>query len=173
MASDGESERWKRRQHRGVLLPFGTAVMFRDAGKVPGGVMTERWHLGTCLGERFHTEEHVEARKGDGLVIRSNGRFGRDQGLSLSPQFFLKCTAVPRPTLSRDEPPFLPIEERPVPRKRKNHTRQVVQNAGNCRATNTPIQVWHILRIVGSGLRQQAGLTLCIVIVLNVQNNET
>ena len=40
----------------GMLLPFGTAVMFKVAGKVPGGVMTERWHLGTWLGRRFHTE---------------------------------------------------------------------------------------------------------------------
>ena len=33
--------------------------------------MTERWHLGTWLGKHFHTEEHIVARKGDGLVIRS------------------------------------------------------------------------------------------------------
>ena len=32
--------------------------------------MTERWHLGMWLGKRFHTEEHVVARKRDGLVIR-------------------------------------------------------------------------------------------------------
>ena len=46
-ASDGKLayERLKRRRHRGVLLPFGTAVMFRVAGKIPGSVM--RWHLGT------------------------------------------------------------------------------------------------------------------------------
>ena len=58
VASDGKSayERLKRRQHRGMLLPFGMAVMFKVAGKVPGGVMTERWHLGTWLGRRFHTE---------------------------------------------------------------------------------------------------------------------
>ena len=44
VASDGKSayERLKRRQHRGVLLLFGEAVMFRVVGKVPGGVMTER-----------------------------------------------------------------------------------------------------------------------------------
>ena len=73
VASDGESakERLKRRQHRGVLLPLGAAVMFRVAGKVPRGVMTERWHPGTWLGKRFHTEEHLVARKGDGLVIRA------------------------------------------------------------------------------------------------------
>ena len=55
VASDGKSayERLKKRQHRRVLLPFGTAVMFRVVGKVPGGVMTERWHLGTWLGKRF------------------------------------------------------------------------------------------------------------------------
>ena len=54
-----------------VLLPFGTAVMFRVVGKVPEGVMTEGRHLGTWPGERFHTEEHIVARKEDGLVIRS------------------------------------------------------------------------------------------------------
>ena len=71
VASDGTSayERLKRSQHRG-LLPFGTAVMFRVAGKVPGGVMTERWHLDTWLGKRFHTEEHIacdqiKGREGD------------------------------------------------------------------------------------------------------------
>ena len=32
--------------------------------------MTERWHLGTWLGQRFRTEERIVA-KGDGLVIRS------------------------------------------------------------------------------------------------------
>ena len=47
VASDGKSayERLKKRPHRGEILPFGAAVMFRVAGKVPGGVMTERWHL--------------------------------------------------------------------------------------------------------------------------------
>ena len=48
----------------------GASAMFRVAGKVPGGVMTERWHLGTWLGKRFHTEEHLVALNGDGLVIR-------------------------------------------------------------------------------------------------------
>ena len=73
VASDGKSsyERLKRRQHQGVLLPFGAVAMFRVAGKVPGGVMTERWHVGTWLGKRFHAEEHFVARKGDGLAIRS------------------------------------------------------------------------------------------------------
>ena len=63
---DGNSayERLKRRQHRGVLLLSRTAVTFSVAGKVPGGVMTERW-----LGKRFHTEENIVARKGDGFVI--------------------------------------------------------------------------------------------------------
>ena len=73
VGSDGKSalERLKKRPHRGALLPFGASVMFRVAGKVPGGLMTEIWHLGTWLGKRFHTEEHIVARKGDGFVIRS------------------------------------------------------------------------------------------------------
>ena len=85
VASDGKSayERLKRRQHRGVLLPFGTAVMFRVAGMVPGAVMTERWHLGTWLGQRFHTEEHILARKGDGLVIRTRAVEGMPEETTL------------------------------------------------------------------------------------------
>ena len=74
VVSDGKSAfvRLKRRQHRGVLLPFDAAVMFRVAGKVPGGVMTERWHLGTWLGKRLHTEERIVARREMAL--------GSDQG---------------------------------------------------------------------------------------------
>ena len=85
VASDGKSacERLKRRQHRGVLLPFGTAVMLRVAGKVPGGVMMERWHLGTWLGKRFHTEEHIVARKGDGRVIRSRAVKAMHEGTTM------------------------------------------------------------------------------------------
>ena len=73
VASDGKSafERLKKRPHRGGLLPFRASMMFRRVdGKVPGGLMTERWHLGTWLGKRFHTEENIVLRKGDGLVIR-------------------------------------------------------------------------------------------------------
>ena len=53
VASDGKSayERLKKRPHRGELLPFGASVMFRVAGKVPGGLMTERWHLGHVAGK--------------------------------------------------------------------------------------------------------------------------
>ena len=134
VASDGKStyERLKRRQHRGVLLPFGTAVVFRVAGKVPGGVMTERWHLGTWLGKRFHTEENIVARKGNGLVIRSRAVKVMPEMTTLEDLDAIKGfpwalsgvlrAALPdvlRPILSRDEPPFLPVEERPVPRKMK------------------------------------------------------
>ena len=72
VVSDGKSahERLKKRPYRGELLQFGAAVMFRIAGKFPGGVMMERWHFGTWLGNCFHTEEHIVARTRDGLVIR-------------------------------------------------------------------------------------------------------
>ena len=132
VASDGKSayERLKKRQLRGVLLPFGTAVMFRVAGKVPGGVITERWHLGTRLGKRFHTEEHIVARKGNGLVIRSRAvkvmpevttleDLDAIKGSPWAPPGVLRDVLpdAPRPILSLDEPPFVPDEERPVPRK--------------------------------------------------------
>ena len=66
VASDGKSsyERMKRRQHRGMLLPSGTAVMFRVARKVPGGVITERWHLGTWLGKPFPYRRTHRGTKG-------------------------------------------------------------------------------------------------------------
>ena len=59
VASDGNSayERLKKRPHRGELLPFGASVMFRVAEKFPGGIMTERWHLGTGLG-KSHRRTH-------------------------------------------------------------------------------------------------------------------
>ena len=134
VASDGKSayERLKRRPHRGLLLPFGASVMFRVAGKVPGGVMTERWHLGTWLGKRFRTEEHIVARKGDGLVIRSRAvkamleetpldDLDGIKGCPWAPSGVLKVVLpdVPRPILSRDDPSAEPEEERPVPRNVK------------------------------------------------------
>ena len=129
VASDGKSayERLKKRPHRGELLPLGASVMFRVAGKVPGGLMTERWHLGTWLGKRFHTELHIVARKGDGLVIRSRAVKAMPEPTTMDylnamgPSGVLKDVLpdVPRPILSRDEPPFLPVEERPVPRNMK------------------------------------------------------
>ena len=131
VAGDGKSayERLKRRQHRGVLLPFGAAVMTRVAEKVSGGVMMERWHVGTWLGKRFHTEEHIVARKGSGLVIRSRAvkvvpeettldDLDAIKGFPWGPSGVLRdvLPSVPRPILSRDEPPLSFVEERPVPR---------------------------------------------------------
>ena len=106
--------------------------MFRVAGKVPGGVMTERWHLGTWLGKRFHTDEHSVARKGDGLVIRSRTVKAMPENTTLDDLDAIKGSPwapsgdlrdvlpdVPRPILSRDEPPLVLVEERPVPRNMK------------------------------------------------------
>ena len=90
--------------------------------------MTERWHLGTWLGKRFHTEEHFVARKGDGLVIRSRAVKAMPEPTTMddvdainasswAPSQALKDVLpdVPRPILSRDEPPAEPEEERLVP----------------------------------------------------------
>ena len=112
-------------------MPFGAVVMFRVARKVPDGVMTERWHLGTWLGKRFHTEEHTVARKGDGLVIRSraaklmpDGPISEDletiKGSPWALSGVLKDVLPddPRPILSRDEP-LAPDEECSVPRNMK------------------------------------------------------
>ena len=146
-AGDGKSayERLKKRQHRGMLLRFGTAVMFSVAGKVPGGATTERWHLGTWLGKRFHTEEHIVARKRDGLVIRSRAVKAMPADITLEDLDAIKGSpwapsgvwgdalpAVPRPILSRDEPPLVPVEERGA-KKHENLTSH---------------QAWHMQEIV-------------------------
>ena len=61
VASGGKSayDRLKKRPHRGELLPFGTAVMFTVAGKVPGGVMTERWASGNVAGTNVSTQKNT------------------------------------------------------------------------------------------------------------------
>ena len=88
---------------------------------------------------------------------------------------------VPRPILSRDEAPPVPVEERPVPRNMKNfarHSQEVRLHARlckikeNCRTTNIHIQAWLTRRSVVPGSRQQAGQTLCIVIELNEESSE-
>ena len=134
VASDGKSayERLKKRPHRGELLPFGASVMFRVTGKVSGGLMTERWHLGTWLGKRFHTKEHFVAGKGDGLVIRSRALNVMPEPTTMDDLDAMKGSPwassgvlknvlpnVPRPILSRDDPSAEPEEERPVPRTMK------------------------------------------------------
>ena len=76
--------------------------------------MTERWHLGTWLGKRFHTEEHIVARKGDG--DRSRAVKAMPEETTLDELDAIKSSPwaasgvlrdalpdVPRPTLSRDE----------------------------------------------------------------------
>ena len=71
MASDGKSayERLKKRLHRGELLAFGASVMFRVAGKVPGGLMTEM-ASGHVVGKTFpHRRTHCGTK----------GRRPRDQ----------------------------------------------------------------------------------------------
>ena len=53
--------------------------------------MTEMWHLGTWLGKHFHTEEHIVARKGDGLVIRSRAVKAMLEETTLDDLGSIKC----------------------------------------------------------------------------------
>ena len=123
VAGDGKSayERLKKRPRRGELLPFGASVMFRVAGKLPGGLMTEIWHLGTWLGycgtkgvirsrvvkvmPEPTTMDDLDAIKGSPWAP---SRLWRDV-----------LPDVPRPIWSRDEKSVEPEEERPVPRNMK------------------------------------------------------
>ena len=60
IGSDGMTawERVKGRKHHGEFVRFCSYVMYRVAGSVQGGVMTERWMPGLWLGKRIHTDEH-------------------------------------------------------------------------------------------------------------------
>ena len=73
VGKDGRTafERLKGKKFRGLLLPFGTTVMARVSGRVQGGLMQERWIEAIALGSRFHTHEHIVARKSDGAVVRA------------------------------------------------------------------------------------------------------
>ena len=108
-----------------------------------GCIERERWHLRTWLGQRFHTEEHLVARKGDGFEIRSRAAKAMPKettmddldaikGLSVAPSGVLRDVLPdgPRPILSRDEPPFVPVEERPVP-KNMNFSQDILKKFGH------------------------------------------
>ena len=73
VGADGKTsfERCKGKRYNGEMLPFGSPVMYRVAGKVQGGVMTERWYEGLWLGQRFHTQEHLVGKLSDGEVVRT------------------------------------------------------------------------------------------------------
>ena len=64
-------ERVKGRKHHGEFARFCSYVMYRVAGSVQGGVMTERWMPGLWLGKRFHTDEHIVMNFGSGKIYRT------------------------------------------------------------------------------------------------------
>ena len=167
--------------------------MYRVAWKVPGGVITERWRVGTWLGKRFHTEEHIVAREGDGLVIRSRAAKLMPEVTTTEDLDAIKGSPwppsgvsrdvlpdVPRPTLSRDDPTFAPDDDRPVPQNMKI-THDIIKRFGytpgctKCRklsrdeyshpsfAHSEECRNWS---------RQQVRQTLCIAIVLSEHSSE-
>ena len=104
--------------------------------------MPERWQLGVWLGKRFHTEEHLVARKVDGLVIRSRAVKAMPEktkvedldmikGSPWTPSGVLRevLSDVPRPVLNRDDHAYQQTEEGPVPRSMRI-TKEIVQKFG-------------------------------------------
>ena len=84
----------------------------------------------------------------------------------------------PRPTLTRDEPPFQPVEERPAARIMKI-SQEIAKEFGcnrgcvKCRMWSRNVtQVWHTLRSVEAKLRRSAAQTLCISIEPSEQNSQ-
>ena len=60
----------KGREFSGVMLEFGSVVLFKASAKVSGSIMEPRWRRGIWLGKRLGTEEHVVGTP-DGGAIRS------------------------------------------------------------------------------------------------------
>ena len=46
-------EKVKGREYSGVMLEFGSIVLYKVSAKVQGGVMAPRWMKGVWLGKRF------------------------------------------------------------------------------------------------------------------------
>ena len=132
VASDGNSayERLKRRQHRDLAIRCSGDVQscWEGSRRSHDGEVA----FGYVTGKTFPYREHIVARKGDGLVIRSRAVKAMPEETTLEDLNAIKgspwATAgvsrdvlpdVPRPILSRDEPPFVPVVERPVPRNKK------------------------------------------------------
>ena len=54
-------ERIKGKKYHGEMVEFGRRVMYKIPCKPEEGLMTERWVLGTWLGKRALSDEHVVA----------------------------------------------------------------------------------------------------------------
>ena len=104
-------------------MPFGAFAMYRVAGKVPRGLMTERWHLGTLLGNRFpHRRKHCgttgrrpcdQIQGCEGTEPMTMVDLDAIKGSPWGPSGVLR-DVLP------DVPPAEPGEERPVPRNMKS-----------------------------------------------------
>ena len=120
------------------MVEFASKVMFRVAGKVQGGNMTERWYEGIWLGKTTLSDEHL-IMKGDGLVVRA--RAVRIMGTTLSYEDIDKLRSAPHDptgTMKQDasiprgavEPADLEAENAPPEPRRVRLTTDVVDKFG-------------------------------------------
>ena len=95
IGSDGMTawERVKGKKHHGEFVQCCSYVMYRVAGSVQGGVMTERWMPGLWLGKRFHTEEHIVMNFESGKIFRS--RSVRVMDRDICQEDVLRCLGHP------------------------------------------------------------------------------
>ena len=66
-------ERIKGRAYNGLMLEFGSHVLYKLSARVDGGVMEPRWESGVWLGKMWGTEEHMIALK-SGVVVKSGAQ---------------------------------------------------------------------------------------------------
>lgn len=120
-------QRLKGKTYRGETLPFCAKVMYRVCGKVPGGLLVERWFPGVWLGKRFSSEEHLVARLSDGLVFRCRAvrmlpekthldDLLKIEGRPWCPAGAAQIERPPRPMLDDPIPAPIPVDQPAAPR---------------------------------------------------------
>ena len=63
---------WQRLRgvpYRGEVMKLGTCVMHRLSGRIPGGLLVDRWNEGHWMGKNSHSDEH--------LILTSSGTIVR------------------------------------------------------------------------------------------------
>ena len=73
VGQDGKTcfERVIGNRFNGDVLRFASPLLMRVAGKVQGGVMSERWFEGLYMEMRFRTNEAIVLRLSDGVMVRT------------------------------------------------------------------------------------------------------
>ena len=95
VGQDGKTsfERVKGKRFNGDILRFANPVMMRVAGKLQGGVMSERLFEGLYMGMRLHTKVAMGMRLFDGVMIRTRSIQRQERDVTI--EMLNKLVGVP------------------------------------------------------------------------------